>query len=358
MQIRWGWLWLLAACDAETGAAGGPGASAPPAPVEVVVAASGDLDEDWRTLGDVVALERAELAAGATGPVVAVRVREGDRVAAGAILVEVDLGLAEADLAAARALQAEGSESLAQAQRDLQRFEGVREGVLAQSELDGARSRVAALQARQDGLTASARRAAVLRERHLVRAPFPGLVTGRHIDVGDWVQPGQPAIDLVSAAAVEVRIAAPAELVDRLAIGDAVVLLGPSEHNATVAAVVPVLDAATRTALVRVSPQGDAPAWLVPGAAVEARFALRLADVGAGAILVSRDALVLGPAGSRVVKVVDGLAQGVAVAVLATTGDQALVRAEGLAAGDVIVVRGNERLRDGQAVVATPGGAP
>ena len=51
-----------------------------------------------------------------------------------------------------------------------------------------------------------------------------------------------------------------------------------------------------------------------------------------------------------VVRVVDGAAQIVAVEVVVQAGDRALVRGEGLTAGQRVVTRGNERLRPGEAV--------
>ena len=61
-----------------------------------------------------------------------------------------------------------------------------------------------------------------------------------------------------------------------------------------------------------------------------------------------RDALVRTPAGVRIVKAVDGKAAPLTVQVTATADATALVVAEGLAAGDTVVTRGNERVRPGQ----------
>ncbi|NJK88689.1 MAG: hypothetical protein HC923_04335 [Myxococcales bacterium] len=52
----------------------------------------------------------------------------------------------------------------------------------------------------------------------------------------------------------------------------------------------------------------------------------------------------------RVVEVDDGVTVLHTVEILGRSGPRALVRAEGLDAGDLVVVRGNERLRPGQAV--------
>ena len=66
-----------------------------------------------------------------------------------------------------------------------------------------------------------------------------------------------------------------------------------------------------------------------------------------------RDALVYGAVDVRVVVARDSTATPVTVEVIATADAEALVRGEGLTAGDAVVVLGNERLRPGQAIVAT-----
>jgi RND family efflux transporter MFP subunit len=314
--------------------------------VAVGEAKAGAIEDTWTFLGDVRALDRAELAAATAGPVVSVSVREGDRVTSGQTLLEVDTKLAAAQSASATASAEEGGLQLEQARRDLARLQRVAEGVLAPAELEQAKTRVDMLAARHAGLVAAADRARVELGRHRVRAPFDGLVAQRHVDAGDWVAPGQAVLDLVSTDRVDIRVDASAELAQQVAPGDAVVMHGRGEVAGVVVGVVPALDPVSRTALVRVEPS-EAASWLVPGSSVEVAFDVQRGGEG---VLVPRDALVPGPVETRVVRVVDGAAQPVTVLVLASTHDTALVSGEGLVAGDVVVVRGNERLRPGQGV--------
>ena len=99
--------------------------------------------------------------------------------------------------------------------------------------------------------------------------------------------------------------------------------------------------------VLRSSPDGDA--WTVE----DAGFGSAWAAIEGG-VIVPRDAVVVGPTSSRVFVVQEGVARAVPVETMARTADQILVRAEGLKAGDVLVVRGNERLRPDQAVTVAP----
>ena len=92
--------------------------------------------------------------------------------------------------------------------------------------------------------------------------------------------------------------------------------------------------------------------WLLPGAAIDVVLTIERSEDGA--LVVPRDALVYGVVGVSVVKVVDQKAVSVPVDVLARGTDSVLVAADGLAPGDSVVTRGNERLIPGQPVSPVP----
>ncbi|MBX2796747.1 MAG: efflux RND transporter periplasmic adaptor subunit, partial [Myxococcales bacterium] len=220
--------WLVAACSSPEQGADGP--SGPPAAlVSVAEVQEGTLADTWSYLGEVRALERAELAAGAAGSLVQVTVREGQAVQAGQLLAEVDPGVASAQLAMAAAEARRMEEQLAQAQRTLDRLARVDAQVLAESELEAAQSSVRGLQAAADAARAAQRVAAATLQRHRVRAPFAGVVARRHVDPGDWVDPGRAVLDLVSTGAVEIRVEAPVALARRVAVGDEAQVQEPDE---------------------------------------------------------------------------------------------------------------------------------
>jgi len=329
---------LLGACGAAEDGRGAPG----PALVRVGTAREGALTDAWTTVGEVVALERAELAVGAEGPVRSVAVREGDRVESGALLLQVDASIALADHAAARAAFDEAEAELVRLEAALSRRSQLRKGVLSDEEIVNARQDVAAGRARVDARRADARRAAAVLARHRINAPFSGVVAARSVDVGDWLQAGSPVLTLVSTDSVEVRAQVPRRIAGRLQQG-ATVSLGSGQG--TVVAVVPTLDAQTRTSLVRIAPSADTP--VVAGQALDISVPVSFDEPG---VTVPRDALIADPEQARLVRVVDGKAEMLSVDVLATTATEALVTAEGLDAGDTVVIRGNERVRPGQEV--------
>lgn len=334
-----------------------PAASSRPAVaaarVAVATARGGGLDDEWRFLGRVEPLHRAELAAGAEGQVLEVDVRVGDRVSDGELVVRVDPSLARARVAAAAASKVEAAKELAQAGRDRARAESLGAEILAQAEIEREVTRETTLEARRSRLSAAEREARAELGRYRVRAPFDAVVAARHVDPGDWVSPGDPLLDLVDDRSVEILVDGSAELVQRVDVGDRATIThraggdGETSIDAEVVGVVRALDPVTRTATLRLQPS-DSASWLLPGASIDVAFTIERREPG---VVVPRDALVYGAVGVRVIEVVDDKAAPVDVEVVATANDEALVRGEGLAIGDSVVTHGNERLRPGQSVV-------
>jgi RND family efflux transporter MFP subunit len=194
-------------------------------------------------------------------------------------------------------------------------------------------------------------------------APYDGVIAARHVDVGQWVDPGETVLELVAVDEVEILVDVRPELVAHVQVGGEATLhpaggAGRDQGKqrtatAEVVGVVPSLDPATRTVRVRLR-TSEARPWLLPGAPVDVGFPVRFEagarEGGAQAVILPRDALVLGAVDIRVIEVVDGKAKPVQVELRASAGDRALVVGEGLEPGDAVVTRGNERLRPGQPV--------
>ncbi len=134
-------------------------------------------------------------------------------------------------------------------------------------------------------------------------------------------------------------------------MGDSATITSAGKRlEARISGVVGALDPLSRTARIRLSPAIDK-TKLRPGAAVQVEFKVR--HTGRG-VVVSRDALIVGPVSTKLFKVSDGRAEVIEVEILATAEANALVIARGkgkrLEKGEKIVIRGNERLRPGQRV--------
>lgn len=186
-------------------------------------------------IGVVIAPAQASIAAGQEGEVVDIRVRIGDRVQPGDVLVRLDerpireeLAITRAELGAARAELARAGAELAEARDRLARRQALQSNV-AQEELNAAGYAVAKATGTRDRARAAVahQRARIARlERQLadarITAPFAAVVAMRHVDPGAVVQAGAPLVRLIAAGPHWVRFAVPAGQSTDLAPGDRV----------------------------------------------------------------------------------------------------------------------------------------
>jgi len=335
-------------CEGEAPAESGSDGP-PPARVWVGEVRSGSIAAHWSFLGDVSALQHARLAAGASGEVRRVLVRVGDQVKQGDLLVEIDPSLAAARVRAASASKQAGSAQLERAQRDAERLSVAGPDIAARAEIEQANSERKRAGAERGRLKAAEAEARAELGRHRVKAPFGGVVANRRVDPGDWVDPGVEVIELIDDRGVEVLTSVPPDVARFLSVDDKATLGRRGETTpATIRGIVPALDAESRTVRLRLVPE-EPTVWLLPGAAVDVMLVVERGEEGA--LVVPRDALVYGIANIQVVKSVEGKAELVPIEILARGRDEVLILGEGLAAGDLVVTRGNERLFPGQPLI-------
>ena len=179
----------------------------------------------------------------------------------------------------------------------------------------------------------------------VIRAPFPGVVTERFIQRGEYLQTGAATARLVDTGEIEARATAALSLAGSVHPGQTVTVRDHGiEKSGRVRTVVPVGDDRSRQFEVRVTL--PSPEWLV-GTSVE--VSLPSAAVRT-AVTVPRDALVIRQNHAYVLRLTrTDTVEELDVTPGAGIADVVEVRGP-LAAGDRLVVRGGERLAAGQAV--------
>lgn len=323
-----------------------PVLSEPPTAVQVVTVRQGTLESVNHVLGEVYGADEAEIAPQVSGEVKEMLVREGDRVARGAVLARLDLrelddavAASQADVAAAAAAY---EAQLASTARDSVLF--VNEAI-AREQWERSQATRAAATAQ---LEVARRRLDQAQARHgyaVVRAPFTGVVSARMADPGDLAVPGRPLLRMLRQSAVRVRGAIPPELAIALRRGTTVDLtLGDQRVSATVSRVFPAMQG-SHLGTFEVDVAHPTPGY-VAGATVGVDLHLR---AGSG-LLLPLDALLEGTAGTHtfVVNRADDGAETlrvVPVTVTARSLDQAIVEGA-LREGDRVVVARPSRLMD------------
>lgn len=243
----------MAGGDPAGGAPQGP----PPAAVRVGRATQETLQQRFEVVGRLEEVRRATIAAEVEGKVIAAPVEEGDRVEAGeTVLVRIDPVWARAALQMAEAQVASARAELDQSRRDLAYLEQLQAaGSAKPKEVDDARAAVASDEAELTAALAARDEAATRVSRLEVVAPFDGAVVEKMVEVGQWVQVGDPVAELISTEEIDAVVYVPERLINRVSVGERVEVfvepLGEAVEGEVVA-VVPSGASAARTFPVKV----------------------------------------------------------------------------------------------------------
>ncbi|MEM7577594.1 MAG: efflux RND transporter periplasmic adaptor subunit [Planctomycetota bacterium] len=264
--------------------AGGPpgGGGPPPAMVKVDTALMQPLEERLAVTGRLREIRRVTATAEVAGKLIELNVEQGDRVTGGqTVLARIDPTWSDLRVQSAEANLNEARANLDQSENDLAQLERLRaQGTAKQKEVDDARTAAAADLARLAASEAELSRAKVEQERLAIVAPFDGVITAKNAEVGQWVEPGDGVVDLISMGQIDAEVDVPERAIGamaRLAADDVPIpvlldALG-QEVAGTVTAVTPDGSSASRTFPVKVR-LDDLDGTLKPGMSVTARFPL------------------------------------------------------------------------------------
>ena len=328
-------------------------------PVEVEPVSKRPVVRQINVTGTVTSARTAVLSTAVAGIVAELTIDEGDRVETDDALLKLDAELAQLALERALAEVQQREIAVADAKRRFIEAEEVgAQRSIARTQIESLRAEVSSDEAALAAAQVAAREQQAIVERHTLTAPFAGVISERYAELGEWVNPGNGLLELV--ATDNLRF-------DFRVGQDNFVALSPDtpveisldalpDHSIAghVDTIVPVKNPSARTFLVRVladTSDADNPLWITPG--MSARGKLNI-DTGRSGITVSRDAILRFPDGRVTVWVVDtGGKLPVVRERVVSTGSEfngVVEITDGLADGDVIVVRGNEMLQEGQTV--------
>lgn len=337
-------LLLLLATPLPCLAQAAPPTAPPPAPVITAAVRPVADDVGLELVGSGLARRAATLQAAAAGEVTRVAFRAGDRVRAGQLLLTLD------DRAERLAVQ-QAETRLAAATRLRDRYaplDGT--GALPQTQIDDAEL---ALREAELGL-AQAREA--LRDRRVL-APFDGIIGLAALQAGDRAEAGATLTTIDDRRVLRVRFAVPEQWLARLKPGQAVAVTTPAHGAQRFAGQLVQIDSRIDPVARTVPLEAEVPNpddRLRPGMS----FAVHLALPGTPQPAVPELALQWDRDGAYVWQVRDARAVRVAVRPLRRQDGVVLLEAP-LRDGDLVVVEGVQRLRDGRAVeVVGRSGAP
>lgn len=325
--------------------------AAPPAPVEVSAAIEKDVSAPIELVGTAHALTDSVISAEEDGRVVSFDNIEGDFVKKSDTVVLLDETPYKLNARAARGTLEKAKVALARARlaeervKELYIEEVASEEARQNAELE-TRAAVAEVMLRQ----AQLEQAEYELSRCKVKAPFSGYISRKIVDVGEWVKKGDGLFEVIDIHKVDIVVEAPERFIADLAKGKkASVKLDAypgRTFEGSIKVVFPKADIKTRTFMVKIE-VGNKDGMIKAGMVSRVSVA---SGKGKKAVLIPRDAVVRRARKSVVFTIgEDGAARMITVTLGRQYGESVEVK-EGIHAGDILIVTGNEILRDGQPV--------
>jgi len=352
---------LLSACSkAQPEATGGKGAGAGRKleyPVQVAPLALRHVRYTVTAPGTIDAFQQVQITARVAGAVDKVAFAEGQQVTAGQVLVNIESDRYQVAVDQAKAVIAKSQATQHQAEQQLARRKGAdsqHPGLITGEEIATFETSVATAKAD----VASSQQALRVAELNLrdsyVRAPIAGVVQTRTVQTGQYLQAGAVLATILQRDPMLLRFQVSEQDAPRLKVGMSTnITLHESAHTftASIALVAGSADPATR--LVPVTATLDATThqyWLRPGAFCEVNV-----PVGDARDAIVIPTLAMQPTDKgNIAYIVEGTsAKTRQIETGMHTPEGGVEVTRGLAAGDLLVVRGIDALTDGAPIKIT-----
>ncbi|PWE32598.1 efflux transporter periplasmic adaptor subunit [Maritimibacter sp. 55A14] len=304
-------------------------------PVEIARAETRTLSRSVEAVGTTRARQSVEIVPEAAGRLVEILIEPGATVEAGDVLARLDDEIQRADLTEAEA-------RLVEQRQALERIRRLREtNAVAQATLEEATARLAAASAELD-------RARRRMAERTIRAPFAGVVGLTDADLGARVDEDTMLTRLDDLSEIEVEFSLPETLFAGVRLGQELTAFSAAfperDFVGRVAAYDSRIDPVSRSFKTRAvipNPENLLPAGMF--------MSLTLVLSQSEALVVPEEAIVFQAADTYVFVVEDGKALRRKV-VTGQRRDGVVAVTSGLTAGDAVVVRGLQRVRDGSPV--------
>jgi len=334
--------------DAKKGAGGRKGP--PPVPVRVASVEKRTVSDQISLIGTTEAIAISTIAAEFSGVVEAFSVKAGDFVKKGQLLASLKNEEMRLRLKSYMAERERVRANLDNAEKDLKRLKKLHEAnSISETKYDVALYARLALSKAFLKSQAEIEMGEYQIANKKVFAPFSGFVTEEHTQVGEWIKSGGPVVTLMDMAQVLITVDVPERFAVKISPSSPVRVLiknvSATRLSGDIYAMLFQGNAVARTLPVQVRVEN--PDFKIR-AGMEAQVTFNLAGTRE-AVLIPKDAVVTAGNNRMVYAVIDGKAVPVGIDILGYyAGDVAV--SGNLTPGMVVVTRGNERLRPGQAV--------
>lgn len=229
--------------------------------------------------GVIQPVKQSTVSAQASGRIVTLAVKAGDRVRAGQLLATIDDREALVGVQASRAQVAQSDAELRNAQVNLERTRDLQaQGFVSKAALDQAETQFKGAQAGRDQAGAGARQSALSQGFTRVTAPYDGWVLETLVNAGDLAVPGKPILTVYAPMPLRAVVQLPASRAEVARGANEVEVQVPGEQGQmqwvkpVSRSAMPSADPVSQTIEWRLDLSPKSVRYLLPGQQVRVRF--------------------------------------------------------------------------------------
>ncbi|KTD23740.1 hemolysin D [Legionella lansingensis] len=295
------------------------------------------LADQFETIGSLASTDNIDISSEIAGQIAAIYFKPGANVKKGTLLIQLDDTVLKSELASAKA-------NLALSETSYNRTnELAKRKIASEQALDQA---LANLREKQN--TVKVKEAQL--EKLSLRAPFSGTLGSRQVSIGQYVKVGQPLVRLVANQKLRVEYTLPERYLPRLQEGQQVAVISDAFPNKIYKGIVnyidPAVDKETRT--IAVEALIDNSEHLL-SAGLFVRVTHEFGEK-TKRLLVPEESLIPTINGQKIFVLRNDKAVAVRVKIGAHHDAMTEIRS-GLKADDIVIVRGQHKLREGSRVI-------
>ena len=246
------------------------------AELETVSVSYTEVPRVYRLDGVIEAVNKTTVSAQISGQIEAITFDVDDYVEKDEVIIRLNDKQPVSRLKQAKAEIEEASARLKEAEDEYLRVKGVYEKkAVSKKALDAAEASMKAAQAKLKAARAGLEQAQEQFDYTRVRAPYSGIVTERHIEVGEMAQPGKKLMSGLSLEELRVNVDVPQSMINAVRESDDVFIETPQGKliPVTYKTVFPYAERSSHTFRVRLDLSGD-DLSLFPGMFVKASFTI------------------------------------------------------------------------------------
>ncbi|HEY8026969.1 MAG TPA: efflux RND transporter periplasmic adaptor subunit [Burkholderiaceae bacterium] len=210
--------------------------------------------------GVVEAVRNTAIAAQVPGAIVELKVKAGDKVVEGQVLLRIDARSAQQTSAASQAQVLAARSSLDVAKKEFERQKHLFEKeYISQAALERAEAQYQATSAQLSAQIAEASAAHIQTDFFIVKAPYKGVVSEVSVSLGDMAMPGRPLVTIYDPSAMRVSAPIPQNAVSGISLAQPISVEFPSLPQAqrrmelSNGQILPTVDSATHAMQLRLS---------------------------------------------------------------------------------------------------------